>query len=93
MHAPLIKKVIRVNHVPHITKSLRKAIMKRSNLEKIYFLKKTPESLKKSTRKRKIIATGCINKKRERKKFSSHLDSSKICDNRTFWKTIRSFFF
>ena len=35
--------------------------MKRSNLQKIYFKIKTPESLK-STRNRKIIAAGCIKK-------------------------------
>ena len=30
--------------------------------------------------------------KKERKKFFSNLDSSKICDNKTFWKTIQPFF-
>ena len=33
IHASLKKKVIRANHVPYMTKSLRKAIMKRSQLE------------------------------------------------------------
>ena len=33
IHAPLKKKVIRANHVPYMTKSLHKAIMKRSQLE------------------------------------------------------------
>ena len=32
-HAPQKKKVIRANHVPYMTKPLRKAIMKRSQLE------------------------------------------------------------
>ena len=36
-HASLKKKVIRANHAPNITKSLRKAIIKRSDLQKIYF--------------------------------------------------------
>ena len=36
-HASLKKKVIRANHAPNITKSLRKSIIKRSNLQKIYF--------------------------------------------------------
>ena len=39
-HAPLKKKVIRANHAPYVTKSLRKSIMKRSNLQKIYFKKR-----------------------------------------------------
>ena len=36
-YAPLKKKVIRANHAPYVTKSLKKAIMKRSNLQKICF--------------------------------------------------------
>ena len=31
-HAPLKKRFIRVNHAPYMTKNLRKAIMKRSQL-------------------------------------------------------------
>ena len=45
-HAPLKKKVLRANHAPYVTKALRKAIMKRSYLEKLYFKKKATESLK-----------------------------------------------
>ena len=46
-HAPLKKKLLRANHAPYITKALRKAIMRRSYLEKLYFKKRTPSSLKK----------------------------------------------
>ena len=46
-HAPLKRKVLRANHAPYVTKALRKAIMKSSYLEKLYFKKKTTESLKK----------------------------------------------
>ena len=46
-HAPLKKKVVCANHAPYITKTLRKAIMKWSYLEKVYFKKKIPDSLKK----------------------------------------------
>ena len=42
-HAPFKKKLIRANDVPYVTKSLRKAIIKRSNLQNIYLLKKKPE--------------------------------------------------
>ena len=34
------KRVVRANHAPYITKTLRKAIMKLSYLEKIYFINK-----------------------------------------------------
>ena len=46
-NAPLKKKVLRENHAPFVTKVIRKAIVKRSYLEKFYFNKKTTESLKK----------------------------------------------
>ena len=36
-HAPVKKKVVRANHAKYISKPLRKAIMKRSYLEKVYF--------------------------------------------------------
>ena len=42
------------------------------------------------TRNRKIIAADCTKKKA--RSFFSNLDSSEICDNKTFWKTIQSFF-
>ena len=89
-HAPLKKKVIRANHAPYVMKSLRKAIIKRSNLQMIYLKKKTPESYKKY-KKQKNYCSRLY--KKERKKFFSNLNSSKICDNKTFWKTIQTFFF
>ena len=46
-HAPVKKKVVRANHAKYISKPLRKAIMKRSYLEKVYLKKKTPFSLEK----------------------------------------------
>ena len=51
-HAPLKKEVLRANNAPYITKELRKAIMKRSQLEKIY-LKTLSEKSLKAYRKRK----------------------------------------
>ena len=45
-HAPLKRKVLCANHAPYV-KTLRKAIKKMSYLEKLYFKKKTAESLKK----------------------------------------------
>ena len=46
IHAPLKKKLLRANHPQYVTKTLRKAIMRRSKLEKIYSKKQTNESLK-----------------------------------------------
>ena len=41
MHAPLKKKSLRANHLQYVSKALRKAIMRRSKLEKIYFRNQT----------------------------------------------------
>ena len=66
-HAPMKKKVIRANYSPYtLTKALRKAIMKRSLLEKIYFKKRTQESFKKY-KKQKNYCSRLY--KRERKSF------------------------
>ena len=46
IHAPIKKKQLRANHVPYMTKALRKAIMKRSELESKYVKNKTNENLK-----------------------------------------------
>ena len=43
---PSKRKMLRVNHAPHITKVIRKAVMKKSYLEKLYFKKRTPASMK-----------------------------------------------
>ena len=46
IHAPLKRKLLRAHHALYISKTLRKAIMRRSYLEKIYFKKRTNHSLK-----------------------------------------------
>ena len=63
-HAHLKKKVVCANHAPYITKTLRKAIMKRSHLEKVCSKKKTPDSLTKFKNKG-IIAADCTKKSRK----------------------------
>ena len=45
-HAPLKKKLLRANHAPYITKTLRKAIMRRFQLETKYLKTKTQTDLK-----------------------------------------------
>ena len=44
-HAPVKEKVVRANHAKYICKPLRKAIMRRSYLEKVYFKKQTTQSV------------------------------------------------
>ena len=46
IRAPIKKKLVRANHVPYMTKALRKGIMKRSELESNYVKNNTNENLK-----------------------------------------------
>ena len=65
------------------------SIIKRFQLEKIYFKKRTQESFKKY-KKQKYYCSRLY--KRNRKSFFESIDSSKITDNKTFWKNIQPFF-
>ena len=88
-HAPLKKKTLRANNAPYITKKLRKAIMKRSQLENIYSKTLTEKPLK-AYKKQKNYVSRLY--KKERKMFFNSLNSSVISDNRKFWKTVKPLF-
>ena len=88
-HAPYKKKILRANQQPYITKTLRKAIMKRSELERKYYKNSSPEN-NKAYRKQKNLCSKLY--KRERKKYYSNLDIKNITDNKKFWKTMKPFF-
>ena len=79
--APLKQKMLRANHAPYVIKALRKAIMKGSYLEKLYFKKKTTESLKKYKKHRNFCSRLY---KKERKNYFDTLDVNKITDNKAF---------
>ena len=63
--------------------------MKRSYLEKVYFKKKTPDSLKKLKKQNNYCSRLY---KKERKKYFESLDPRRISDNKSFWKNIQPFF-
>ena len=74
-HAPLKKKALRANHAPYVTKTLKKANMKRSYLQKLFQKKKeTSESLKKY-KKRKNFCSSL---------YKITLDVNKTTDNKAF---------
>ena len=81
MHAPLKKKLLRVNHSQYVTKALRKGIRRRSKLEKIHFKKPTNESLKAYKKQKKYCSKLY---KKERKKFFESLNTSVVSDKKTF---------
>ena len=71
-----------------MTKNLRKAIMKRSQLENKYISNSTVENRNKY-KKHKNFCSKLY--KKERKNFYSQLDIKNITDNKLFWKTMKPF--
>ena len=88
-HAPLKKKMLRANHAPYVSKALRKAIMKRSCLENVYFKKQDNHSLR-AYKKQKNYCSRLY--KKERKKFFNNLNPKFVSDNKSFWKTVKPLF-
>ena len=68
---------------------MRKATMKRSQLQTKYFKKKTPETLRKFKKQKNY----CSNLyKRERKKYYQNLNLSEINVNKQFWRIVKPLF-
>ena len=80
-HAPLKKKMFRANHTPYVFKPLRKAIMKRSSLENIYFKNQDNHSLR-AYKKQKNYFSRLY--KKERKIFFNNLNPKFVSDNKLF---------
>ena len=87
-HARLNKKVLRADHAPYITKTLRKTIMRRSQLETKYLKSKTQTDLK-LYKKHKNFCSKLY--KRERRKYYESLDMKNVLDSKKFWKTMGPF--
>ena len=83
------RKLLRVNHSSYISKPLRKAIMRRSHLEKVYYKNKSENSFK-AYKKQKNFRSRLYQK--ERKRFFNNLNPPFVTDNKLFWKTIKPFF-
>ena len=64
-HAPMKSKLLRANYASYISKTLRKAMMKSSFLENLYFKKRTDHSLRIYKKAKKTIAVHST-KKREK---------------------------
>ena len=81
--------MLRANHAPYVSKALRKAIMKRSCLENVYFKKQDNHSLR-AYKKQKNYCSRLY--KKERKKFFNNLNPKFVSDNKSFWKTVKPLF-
>ena len=88
-HAPMKRKLLRANHSSYISKPLRKAIMRRFHLKKVYYNNKS-EKIFKAYKKQKNFCSRLY--KKERKRFFNNLNPSFVTDNKLIWKTIKPFF-
>ena len=87
--APLKKKTLRANQAPYMTKTLRKAIMRRSALENLYHKNKTPEHNIAYKKQRNFCSRLY---KKERKKYYANININNIKDNKKFWQTVKPLF-
>ena len=88
-HAPEKSKYNRANQVPYMTKSLRKAIMKRSELQSKFFKNRSHQNMINYKKQRNFCSR--LNKK-EKKNYYSKLDTKQITENKAFWKTMKPLF-
>ena len=85
-HAPMKSKKQRANHKSYMTKTLRKAIMKLSELASKYHKTKNNEDYSKFKKQRNFCSKLY---KKEGKKFYNNLNIEDITDNKKFWTTIK----
>ena len=84
-----LKKTLRHNNGPFMTKELRKEIMKRSKLKNKHNKKRNYENWSLYEKQRK----DCLSMLRKTKKaYFEKLNLKEIGDNKTFWKTVRPYF-
>ena len=83
------QKSIRANESPFMTKNLKKEMMNRSRLRNKY-LRNSSEENKLAYNKQRNICTSLLRK--EKKSYFENLDTSRITDNKMFWKIIKPMF-
>ena len=88
-HAPFKKKILRANDKPYMTKTLRKAIMRRSALKNRYNRDRTTET-EKAFKKQKNYTNRLL--KKEKKKYFANLNLKNYTDNKKFWNTVKPLF-
>ena len=84
--APLKQKLIRNNNQPFMTKTHRKAIMKRSKLRNMFNEEENIENWSEYKRQRSL----CSNLlKQSKKRHFNSLNVNDVTENKKFWKTIK----
>ena len=88
--APKKQKYVRSNHSPFINKTILKTIMDRSRLKSKFLKTRSTEDKKAYNTQRKY----CLMLVRKAKKdYYNNLDHENATDDKTFWKSIKPFFF
>ena len=88
-HARLKTKIIRGNHAPYMNTILRKAIMKRTQLQNKYYKSKTLDDRDAFKKQRNYVSRLY---KKQRKRFYNSIDLRNFTDNRKFWKNVNPLF-
>ena len=87
--APLRQKLIQNDNQPFVTKTLRKAFMKRSKLRSKFNEEINIENWSEYKRQRNL----CSNLlKKSKKRYFNNLNVKDVTENKQFWKTIKPFF-
>ena len=85
-HAPIKHKTISGNHAPYMTKGLRKAIMRRSELKTKYHKHRDILFLRQYKKQNNFCSKLY---KKKKKKYHSRLNVKDITDSKKFWKTVK----
>ena len=88
-HAPMKRKFIRGNHAPYMNTTLRKAIMKRTQLQNKFFKTNNQEDLIGYKKQRNYVSRLY---KKQRKHFYKNIDIRNFIDNKKFWKNVNPLF-
>ena len=88
-NAPTKKKIVRGNNKPHMSRTLRRAIMKRSNLKTIANKTKREDDIRKYKDQRNLVVKLNIQSKRNHFRM---MQAKKIDNDKEFWKTVKPLF-
>ena len=88
-HAPIKTKIIRGNHAPYMNKTLRKAMMKRTQLQNKYYRSRTVTDLKAFKTQRNFVSRLY---KKQKKKYFNEMEITNFTDNKKFWKNVNPLF-
>lgn len=89
-HAPCKKRVLRGNHKPHVSKIMRKAIMKRSRLKNRYNISRNASDWELYKKQRNFIVN--LNRQEKKQFLTKISDKTQEGNSKKFWKYFTPFF-